>query len=275
MLSPSEHGVLVLRLGAFLGALAVFACLEAVFPRRRRVMPRRVRWPGNIAVSAINQLVARLFLPMSIVAIAGYSEGNGWGLLNRVSLPGWLEIAIAIVVLDLSLYVQHILFHVVPVFWRFHRMHHADTDFDVTTGIRFHPLSILLSAFIKLAVVLLLGPPAIAVLIFEVLLNATSLFNHSNLRVPVAIERVLRCVVVTPDMHRVHHSVNPRETNSNYGFNFPWWDRWFGTYVAQPALGHEGMSIGLEQFRDQSEQRLEHMLTQPFRGARSRRRQGS
>ena len=167
--------------------------------------------------------------------------------------------------LDLAIYLQHVLFHAVPALWRLHRMHHADLEFDVTTGARFHPIEILLSMGIKLGVVAALGAPAIAVLIFEVLLNATSMFNHSNVRMPVWIDRVLRWIVVTPDMHRVHHSIVARETNSNFGFNLPWWDRLFGTYRDQPAAGHEAMTIGIEQFREPAEQRLDRMLTQPFR----------
>ena len=167
--------------------------------------------------------------------------------------------------LDLAIYLQHVLFHAVPVLWRLHRMHHADLDIDVTTGLRFHPVEILLSMAIKLMVVVALGTPALAVLLFEVLLNATSIFNHANLRLPGWLDGALRLVVVTPDMHRVHHSVTPRETNSNFGFNFALWDRLFGTYHAQPAAGHEGMAIGIEQFRDPGELRLDRMLTQPLR----------
>jgi len=170
-----------------------------------------------------------------------------------------------VIVLDLAIYLQHVLFHAVPVLWRLHRMHHADLEFDVSTGVRFHPIEILLSMGIKLGVVAALGTPAVAVLVFEVLLNATSMFNHGNVRLPARTDRVLRWIVVTPEMHRVHHSVVPRETNSNFGFNLPWWDRLFGTYRAQPAAGHEGMTIGIAQFRDPSELRLDRLLIQPFR----------
>jgi sterol desaturase/sphingolipid hydroxylase (fatty acid hydroxylase superfamily) len=174
-------------------------------------------------------------------------------------------VVLSVVILDLAIYLQHVLFHAVPALWRLHRMHHADLEFDVSTGLRFHPVEILLSTVIKLAVVAALGAPALAVVIFEVLLNATSMFNHSNVRVPLGIDRMLRWLVVTPDMHRVHHSITPRETNSNFGFNLPWWDRLFGTYRAQPQAGHEAMTIGIEQFRDVRELRLDRMLLQPFR----------
>jgi len=254
------------RLGIFVGLLSLFATLEAVYPRRRRAHRRLTRWPGNIGISALNQIAARIIVPATAVGLAAYNAETGVGIFNRLDLPAWLEIAIAILLLDLAIYLQHIMLHAVPVFWRLHRMHHADTDFDVTTGIRFHPISIVLSALIKLATVFVLGPAVVAVLVFEILLNATSLFNHSNLRVPTAWDRVIRYFIVTPDMHRVHHSVNPHETNSNFGFNFPWWDRIFGTYRAQPEGGHTGMNVGLDRFRESGQLRIDRMLMQPFRG---------
>jgi sterol desaturase/sphingolipid hydroxylase (fatty acid hydroxylase superfamily) len=180
-------------------------------------------------------------------------------------VPLWAAVPLAVVLLDLAIYLQHVLFHAVPALWRLHRMHHADLEFDVTTGARFHPLEILLSMAIKLGVVAALGAPAVAVLMFEMLLNATAMFNHSNVRMPARLDSSLRWIVVTPDMHRVHHSVNPREANSNFGFNLPWWDRLFGTYRPEPTAGHESMTIGIEQFREPAEQRLDRMLTQPFR----------
>jgi sterol desaturase/sphingolipid hydroxylase (fatty acid hydroxylase superfamily) len=197
--------------------------------------------------------------------LALIGETRGWGLIHALDLPMWAGILLAVMALDLAVYLQHVLFHAVPALWRLHRMHHADLEFDVTTGIRFHPVEILLSMGIKLGVVVALGAPAVAVLLFEVLLNATSMFNHSNVRMPMALDRIVRWIVVTPDMHRVHHSIVARETNSNFGFNLPWWDRLFGTYRDQPADGHETMTIGIEQFRDQGEQRIDRMLTQPFR----------
>ena len=258
---------LIIRLGCFVGLFAVLACLEALFPRRRRVLSRWLRWPNNIAISVVNQIAVRALIPASAMVLAGYAAEQQWGLLNQFQLPFWATVPLAVLALDLAIYLQHVLFHAVPVFWRLHRMHHADLEFDVTTGIRFHPLSILLSMLIKLAAVLALGPPVIAVLIFEVLLNATSMFNHSNLNIPPSLDRIIRYLVVTPDMHRVHHSVDPTETNSNFGFNFPWWDRLFGTYRDQPAAGHANMTIGLEQFRTERDLRLDRLLIQPFRGS--------
>jgi sterol desaturase/sphingolipid hydroxylase (fatty acid hydroxylase superfamily) len=193
------------------------------------------------------------------------AEANGWGLFNVVAVPAWIAVPLAVILLDLIIYLQHVLFHAVPVLWRLHRMHHADLDFDVTTGVRFHPIEILLSMIIKFGAVAALGTPAVAVLIFEVLLNATSMFSHGNVRIPARLERVLRWLMVTPEMHRVHHSIIPQETNSNFGFNLPWWDRLFGTYRAQPLAGHEDMTIGIEQFRDPAELRFHRMLLQPFR----------
>lgn len=191
------------------------------------------------------------------------------GLLNAIALPAWLALPLAVVALDLAIYLQHVVFHAIPALWRLHRMHHADLEFDVTTGLRFHPVEIALSMGIKLQVIAALGPSALAVLIFEVLLNATSMFNHANLRLPAGIDRVLRWIVVTPDMHRVHHSIHPEETNSNFGFNLPWWDRLLGTYRAQPRDGHEDMTIGIEQFRTLHDLRLDQMLIQPVRGPAS------
>jgi sterol desaturase/sphingolipid hydroxylase (fatty acid hydroxylase superfamily) len=190
---------------------------------------------------------------------------SGAGLLNQVGVPYPVAVVVSILVLDLVIYLQHLMFHAVPILWRLHRMHHADLDFDVTTGARFHPIEIVLSMLIKFAAIAVLGPPAVAVLVFEVLLNATAMFNHGNVRIPPAWDRVLRWVVVTPDMHRVHHSIEAPETNSNFGFNLPWWDRLFGTYRAQPAAGHEGMTIGIGQFRTGRDLWLDRMLALPFR----------
>lgn len=209
--------------------------------------------------------MTRIIAPTGAVGFALFAEAHDLGLFNVVALPVWLELVLALLTLDLAIYLQHRLFHYAPVLWRLHRMHHSDLDVDVTTGARFHPIEILLSLGIKFVVIVPLGLPPLAVLLFEIGLNATSMFNHSNVRVSPAIERVLRCLVVTPDMHRVHHSVVRRETDSNFGFNFPWWDRLFGTYRAQPEAGHDGMTIGIEQFREPTELRLDRMLTQPFR----------
>lgn len=210
-------------------------------------------------------LLIRLMLPAAAVGAAMTAEARDWGILGLVDLPPWVEIVVALVLLDLAIYAQHVLFHAVPSLWRLHRVHHADLEFDVTTGLRFHPIEIAASMLIKLAAVVAIGAPALGVLIFEVILNATAMFSHSNVGLPPGIDRVLRRVIVTPDMHRVHHSIAVRETNSNFGFNLPWWDRLFGTYRAQPAAGHKAMTIGLPQFRDPAELRLDRMLLQPLR----------
>ncbi|MBI2736268.1 MAG: sterol desaturase family protein [Rhodospirillales bacterium] len=255
----------VIRLGAFVGIFALMALWELWAPRRREAIGRLRRWPSNLGIVVLDTLLVRLAFPTAAVGVALLADSRGWGLLPALDAPPLLAIAAAVVLLDLAIYLQHVLFHAVPVLWRLHRMHHADLEFDVTTGARFHPIEILLSMAIKLGVVAALGAPAAAVLIFEVLLNATSMFNHGNVRLPAGLDRVLRWLVVTPDMHRVHHSILPRETNSNFGFNLPWWDRLFGTYRAQPQAGHQAMTIGIEQFRDPSELRLDRMLLQPFR----------
>ncbi|HEV2548900.1 MAG TPA: sterol desaturase family protein [Stellaceae bacterium] len=215
---------------------------------------------------ALNTLALRLAFPLAAIGVAALGEQRGWGLLNSLDLPPSIKIAVAFVLLDFAIYLQHVMFHAVPALWRLHRMHHADLDFDVTTGARFHPIEILLSMGLKLGVVAALGAPAVAVLVFEVALNATAMFNHGNVGLPDWLDRVLRWIVVTPDMHRVHHSAVPNETNSNFGFNLPWWDRLLGTYRAQPAAGHQDMTIGLDTFRDPGQLRLDRMLVQPFIG---------
>ena len=260
---------LQLRLIAFLGVLVAMALWELAAPRRRREIPRVIRWTNNLGLVVIDTIVLRLSFPILAVGLAVIAQDRGWGLFNIIEAPGWVAVLVSIVVLDLVIYLQHVMFHAVPALWRLHRMHHADLEFDVTTGLRFHPVEILLSMGIKLAVVMALGPPAVAVLIFEVLLNATAMFNHSNVRLPTFVDRVLRLIVVTPDMHRVHHSIRPEETNSNFGFNLPWWDRLLGTYKAQPKAGHEGMSIGSEQFRTPRDLWLDRMLVQPAKGPAS------
>ena len=216
-------------------------------------------------MAVLDTVLGRIVAPTGAVGFALFAEERGWGLFNRVALPVWLEFLLALILLDLAVYLQHRLFHHVPALWRLHRMHHADTDLDVTTGARFHPVEILVSLGIKLLTIFPLGAAPPAVLLFEIALNASSMFNHSNVRVAPAIERLLRWLVVTPDMHRVHHSIMRRETDSNFGFNFSWWDRLFGTYRHQPEAGHEAMTLGIGQFRDPRELRLDRMLTQPFR----------
>ncbi len=258
-------GEQAIRLGFFLGVFVLVALWELARPRRRLTQPRWLRWYANLGVAALNTALVWVLVPLAPVALALVAGSRGWGVLNLVELPFWLEIVLAVVVLDLAIYLQHAMFHAVPALWRLHRMHHADLDCDVTTGTRFHPVEILVSVAIKMAAVALLGPPAVAVLVFEVLLNGTSMFNHGNVRLPARLDRILRWIVVTPDMHRVHHSDIPVETDSNFGFNLPWWDRLFGTYRAQPHLGHEGMTIGLDRFRRREDLHLHRMLLQPLR----------
>lgn len=255
-----------IRLGAFLGVFTVMAFWEALAPRRRRSHGRRLRWPNNLGIVVVDTVVLRVLFPTAAVGMALLAEQRGWGLMNAVTAPAWVAVPASVLLLDLAIYLQHVVFHAVPVLWHLHRMHHADLDIDVTTGLRFHPIEIMLSMGIKLAVVTALGAPAVAVLLFEVLLNATAMFNHANVRLPGLVDRALRWLVVTPDMHRVHHSVVVAETNSNYGFNLPWWDRLFGTYRDQPAAGHDGMTIGIERFRTARDLWLDRMLLQPFRG---------
>jgi sterol desaturase/sphingolipid hydroxylase (fatty acid hydroxylase superfamily) len=255
-----------IRLAAFCGVFALMAIWEFIGPRRTQATGRGWRWPNNLGVVVVDTLLVRILFPTTAVGLAFVAGAQGIGLFNVVVLPAWIGVVASVILLDLAIYLQHVLFHAVPVLWRLHRMHHADLDIDVSTGLRFHPIEILLSMVIKLAVVMAVGAPALAVLIFELLLNATSMFNHSNVCIPEGCDSVLRWFVVTPDMHRVHHSILLRETNSNFGFNLPWWDRLFGTYRAQPAGGHEAMTIGIEQFRDPRELGLDRMLLQPFRG---------
>jgi sterol desaturase/sphingolipid hydroxylase (fatty acid hydroxylase superfamily) len=254
-----------IRLGAFLGIFTAMALWEAAFPRLPRSHSRLTRWPSNIGIVALNTALLKILVPATAVSLALLGAERGWGLLNNMRLPWWTTVVASVILLDLAIYLQHVMFHAVPALWRVHRMHHTDLDFDVTTGGRFHPIEIILSMLIKFGAVAALGAPAVAVLIFEVLLNATSMFNHGNVRLPVGFDRWLRWLLVTPDMHRVHHSMVVAETNSNFGFNLPWWDRLLGTYRDQPAAGHDGMVIGTEQFREAGELRLDRMLLQPFR----------
>jgi sterol desaturase/sphingolipid hydroxylase (fatty acid hydroxylase superfamily) len=259
-----------IRLGVFAAMFVIMAGWEVLAPRRDQAIGRTTRWPSNLGVVLLDTVLVRVLFPTSAVALALLAEAHSWGLMNAWLVPQWAAVIASVVVLDCVIYLQHVLFHAVPALWRLHRMHHADLEFDLTTGARFHPIEIILSMLIKLSVIAALGAPAVAVLIFEVLLNATAMFNHSNVRLPQRIDRVVRWFVVTPDMHRVHHSVAVRETNSNFGFNLPWWDRLFGTYRDQPVAGHEHMTIGVEQFRDPAELRLDRMLTQPFRSGGDR-----
>ncbi len=264
MLDTLARNEAAVRLGIFFGVLMLMMGWEVMAPRRKLNHGRGLRWTGNLGIVALNTGIARLVFPLAPVAVAALAAERGWGVFNVVELTGWLAIAASVVILDFAIYLQHVMVHAVPALWRLHRMHHTDLDFDVTTGARFHPIEILLSIGIKMAVVVLIGAPAAAVLVFEVVLNAASMFNHGNVALPAALDRALRLVVVTPDMHRVHHSIDASETNSNFGFNLPWWDRLLGTYRDQPAKGHRDMTIGIDLFRDPADLRLHRMLAQPF-----------
>jgi len=253
-----------IRLGCFCAVLLVMIGWEWRRPRRVLSLPRARRWPANLGIVIIDSLVLRLTFPVLAVGVASAAEAQGWGLWHWLHAPSWLALIGSLLLLDLTIYGQHVLFHRVPILWRLHRMHHTDLDFDATTALRFHPLEIVLSMLIKLAVVVALGVPPAAVVLFEVILNAAAMFNHGNVALPKWLDRGLRWIVVTPDMHRVHHSVRVEETDSNFGFNLPWWDRLFGTYRDQPHDGHTGMTIGLEYFRDGRATRLDGLLMQPF-----------
>ena len=260
----------VLRISIFAGVLAVLMLVELWRPWRIAQQQRGARWPSNRGLVVLDSLLVRLIFPLGAAGVAILAEVKGWGLFNLVALPSYIVLPLGIIALDLVIYAQHVAFHMVPWLWRLHRVHHADTVLDVTTGLRFHPVEIVLSMLIKAGTVLALGVPAGAVIAFEVLLNATAMFNHANIVLPGWLDRALRWIVVTPDMHRVHHSVEPSETNSNFGFNLPWWDRLFGTYQDGPRAGYQRMIVGLSQFRDEAEQRLDKLLTQPFRRSRQR-----
>jgi sterol desaturase/sphingolipid hydroxylase (fatty acid hydroxylase superfamily) len=252
------------RLGSFLSIFAFMAVWEIFAPRRRLTKARGTRWFNNLTLTILNSILVRVIFPLAAVGAAFVSREQSLGLFNNIAMPEWAEGIVAIIMLDLTVYAQHVFFHRISLFWRLHRMHHTDLDIDVTTGARFHPIEIILSMVIKMAVVIALGAPAWSVVIFEVLLNATAMFNHSNIYMNGKLDRILRMFIVTPDMHRVHHSVIIKETDSNFGFNLPWWDRLFKTYQDQPALGHEGMSIGLANYRDVKWLKLPWMLAVPF-----------
>jgi sterol desaturase/sphingolipid hydroxylase (fatty acid hydroxylase superfamily) len=261
---------IALRLGCAAAVFAVMASWELLAPRRKLSIGRLWRWPSNIGIVLVDAALVRLLVPTAAVGAALYAAGHGIGLLHWLDLRLSIAALVGFLILDLVVYAQHVVFHHVPWLWRLHRMHHADLDIDVTTGLRFHPFEILLSLLIKIAIVLAFGIPPVAVIAFEVALNATSQFNHSNVAMPRWLDRILRLVLVTPDMHRVHYSVVRAETDSNFGFNLPWWDRLFRTYRAQPQAGHDGMTIGLPIFRDAKELRLDRLLIQPFRSDKDR-----
>ena len=263
-MSTLLHYEVAIRLGCFFAVLLAMLCWEWRRPRRTLNLPRARRWPANLGIVVVDSVVLRLAFPVLAVGAANMAEVQGWGLLRGLHAPFGPALIASLLLLDLTIYGQHVLFHRVPILWRLHRMHHSDLDFDVTTALRFHPLEIALSMLIKLGLVIALGAPPVAVLLFEVILNAAAMFNHANAALPEKLDRWLRWIVVTPDMHRVHHSVRVEETDSNFGFNPPWWDRLFNTYRDQPHDGHRGMTIGLEDCRDWRATRLDGLLAQPF-----------
>lgn len=254
----------LLRVGSYVSVLVLMATWELLVPRRPLTAPKLCRWGGNLTIVVLNTIIARLFFMGGVMAVAVMATEHGWGLFNLIEGPAWLELALAVMALDFIIYWQHQVFHSVPILWRFHMMHHSDLDLDVTSGVRFHPVEIVISTMVKAVAVLVLGVAPLAVVIFEIILNATALFNHSNVHMPLGLDRVLRYLIVTPDMHRIHHSTDVRETNSNYGFNVPWWDRLFGTYCPEPSLGQLGMKIGLEHLGPPVCLNLFMMLRFPF-----------
>nr|WP_269469567.1 sterol desaturase family protein [Vibrio diabolicus] len=260
-----------IRLGFFLGVLLLCALWENKLPRKTLTASRGFRWVNNLSLVAVNSLIVALVMPIAAFQAAIIAQEQQWGLFNLLSLPAWLNVLLAVILLDFVIYVQHVVFHYVKPLWKLHRMHHADLDIDVTTGARFHPIEIIISMGVKIATVFILGVSPVAVVVFEIVLNASAMFNHSNAKLALSADQKLRNVIVTPDMHRVHHSVIAKETNSNFGFFLSVWDRLFGTYRAQPELGHDDVVIGIPEIRNEAEQRLDKLLTQPFRYNRRRR----
>lgn len=261
-----ENEALV-RLVVFIGLFTLFATIEALAPRRVRSQTRKARWTTNWAIIIIDSLTLRalaIFLPLLAVGAAYDANANGWGLFNAINLPAWLEITLAILILDFAIWAQHLITHKIPILWRIHQVHHADVDIDVTTAIRFHPIEIALSMVLKITLVYLLGPAGLAVILFEIILNGTAMFNHANIKLPLKLDAIMRTVLVTPDMHRVHHSVHRSEHDSNYGFSLSIWDHMFRTYIAQPAEGHDNMKIGTR-WQDDRPSKLGWNLLLPFR----------
>lgn len=256
-----------LRLGFFFGTLAIMALWEIVAPRRALTVSKLMRWSNNLGLVFFNSFILRLLFPAAAVGVAAFAAEQGWGLLNYYSLPLAIAIILSIIAMDFIIYLQHVLVHAVPALWRLHRVHHADLDYDVTTGARFHTIEIILSMLIKFATIIVIGAPVVAVIIFEIILNAMAMFNHGNVGLPKPLDTVLRWLIVTPDMHRVHHSIEDDETNSNFGFNLSWWDRLFGTYREQPRKGHTGMTIGIRGFREPKQASwITGLLAMPFIG---------
>lgn len=257
----------IIRLGVFLGLFTLFAVIEAKVPRRPRTQPRNRRWVTNWGIVILDTITLRLLalvLPLLAVGAAIDAQANGWGLMQALDVPLWLAVVAAVLIFDFAIWAQHLITHKIPILWRIHRVHHADRDMDVTTAIRFHPVEIALSMLLKIGLVYLLGPPAIGIVLFEIILNGTAMFNHANIRLPLWLDAIVRQVLVTPDMHRVHHSVHRYEHDSNYGFSLSIWDRMFGTYIAQPDAGHDDMTVGLE-WQDDQPSKLGWSLGLPFR----------
>lgn len=257
----------IIRLGVFLGLFILFAVIEAKVPRRPRTQPRNRRWVTNWGIVILDTITLRLLalvLPLLAVGAAIDAQANGWGLMQALDVPLWLAVVAAVLIFDFAIWAQHLITHKIPILWRIHRVHHADRDMDVTTAIRFHPVEIALSMLLKIGLVYLLGPPAIGIVLFEIILNGTAMFNHANIRLPLWLDAIVRQVLVTPDMHRVHHSVHRYEHDSNYGFSLSIWDRMFGTYIAQPDAGHDDMTVGLE-WQDDQPSKLGWSLGLPFR----------
>ncbi|ENC6732908.1 sterol desaturase family protein [Vibrio navarrensis] len=265
MTEPSFNDPSTLRFGIFITVLLLCAVWEHYRPRKALTVSKTVRWFNNLTLVALNGLLIALLLPLTAFEAANIAQDQQIGIFHQLSLPIWANVLLSVIALDLIIYLQHLLFHRLPWLWRLHRMHHADLDIDVTTGTRFHPIEILLSMLIKIASVFALGVSPLAIVVFEIILNASAMFNHSNAKLPLRLDAVMRKVIVTPDMHRVHHSVIVRETHSNFGFFLSLWDRVFRTYVAQPKLGHQRVQIGVPEIRKAQEQWLDKMLTQPFR----------
>ncbi len=259
-----------IRMGFFFGMIILIGLWEILAPKRVLTVSKTVRWVNNLGLVFFNIFILRVLFPVAAVGVATIATYNGWGLFNYFEVPFWFAVVATVIIMDFVIYIQHVMVHAIPVLWRLHRVHHADLDYDVTTGSRFHTLEIILSMLIKFATILLLGPPIVAVIIFEVILNATAMFNHGNISLPKTFDKYLRLFLVTPDMHRVHHSVEDDEANSNFGFSLPWWDRLFGTYRDQPRAGHEGMTIGIHKYRDVKQVSwLPGMLALPFIGKMS------
>ncbi len=253
-----------LRVAAFFGIFLAMALWERGVPLRRLAVSRPRRWATNWAIVLIDAAVVRILFGAAAAGAALDAAGGGWGLFNHLAWPGWIEFAICFLALDFAIWLQHLLTHKIPVLWRLHRVHHADRDVDVTTGIRFHPVEIALSMAFKIGLVYALGASVAVVIAFEVVLNGMAMFNHGNIRMAPTVERWLRYLLVTPDMHRIHHSVDRAEHDANYGFNLSMWDRLLGTYVPEPAEGHEAMNIGLTPYQDENPTRLGWSLALPF-----------